>query len=230
MKKILWIWMLLGTNIVFAQSLFPELAEFGGREKQPSKESNSPAFGTQGLPENMPEISAQSSNEESDVENNVKVLTVDTQDGVAVRAETEVDLFAPKTEKQESQTPVIEEKPSEKNENSEENVVIYMEAAKAVLPPGRNASYCFGRIKFSSTFNKPVQALDVVLTYGDYAMSYQIQNLQKDVEQTEVLGLVGESCALIMDMPQLEVKLCVVEGLSEDRCKEKVSFLPLRES
>ena len=104
-----------------------------------------------------------------------------------------------------------------------------MEAVKAVIPPGANNSYCFGRIKFSSTFRQPVQELSVVITYGPYPTPYNIHNLVADSEQTGVLTLVGAACQSIMDMPELEVKKCVIDGIPEDKCKSSVSFLPLSE-
>ena len=221
MKKFLWILVLLGAKAALAQSLFPELAAFGGREKQLNPTPEEATLPTPTADDNMPEISALEISEESEI-----AVDSDVSADVA-----EPDLFVAQPAQEEVKAqPKEEAVAEEETKDEEQQVVIYMAAAKSIMPPGRNASYCYGKIKFYSTFRKPVQSLDVAVTYGDYRTAYQIRNLKKGVEQEKAIGLVGEDYQYIMYMPQIEISRCVIEGISEEKCKAKVSFLPLQES
>ena len=42
--------------------------------------------------------------------------------------------------------------------------------------------------------------------------------------------MVGKACEHILDMPQMEIKRCVVENMDPEKCKQKVQFIPLRGS
>ena len=221
-KNLLWL-ILLGTNIAIAQSLFPGLEEFGGREEK----VNPPVVAAEAVSqeESMPQIVADSTGD----------VAQGTEDEVVEDVTVEVPQTEPDLFKKKEEQPVVKAAPEvaqveeDVTEDDEQSIVIYMEAARAVIPPGMNNSYCFGRIKFSNGFRKPVQELSVVVTYGAYSTPYNVRNLLPEVEQTGVLGLVGEACQSIMEMPDLEIKRCVIEGVPEDKCKSKVSFLPLSE-
>ena len=210
MKKILLASICLFAGSVMAQELFPELAGLKqtGETEQVAEE----------IDVVMPD-GVRSVGQTEDVAEVTEVVDVEQSDTPA-----EVSTESPEVN-------VAEEEPNpEEEEDDEEKIQIYMASIDSTITPNRNFSYCFGQIKFSTTTKKPVQALDVVITYGPYPSTYNIRNLVKDNEQAVAVTLVGDVCERIMDMPEMTVKRCVVEGMDEAKCKSKVSFTPLRGS
>ena len=226
MKKFLFAFILLYANVLIAQGLFPELAGLGDREKKVNPVQDEPV--AQAVVDNdVPDVLLDDGVELDDDTERVK-MDADELDEASKGADDEVDLFQVKDKKVEEQ--VVETASDEKDEQGGEDdpkIVIYTSSTEVVIPPNKNFAYCFGDLKFASTLNRPVQALDVVIAYGPFVSTYQIRDLVKGKEQSDSFGLAGDACELITGMPQMEIKRCVVEGMTEDVCKKKVVFLPL---
>lgn len=227
MKKILFVSMLLASCTVMAQGLFPELAGLDGREKNTKKAPVAQVAPAENLEEeHMPEIKLDATALEVDADVEIVDESADVEE---VNAESEVDLFAQKTENVETKKVDTEAQEEEKDEEDELKIIVYLTSAEVVTPPNQNFAYCFGDLKFANTLKRPVQVLDFDLAYGPFVSTYKVRNLVKGTEQTDSFGLAGDACNLIMDMPKMEVKRCVVEGMDEAVCKKKVIFIPLNE-
>ena len=246
MKKILLLIAFFCASAVAAQELFPELAEFGGKQKAVAKPIKlEKAACDPSVPGNdcsLPElVAAKKSSVQDDalpmIGEPAPIATSGTTQDEATDAATqeetveeEVDLFATSQATEEVVEEEVEAEEEEEEEEEEPKIIIYMEAAKSTMTPNRNFSYCFGALKFANTMKRPVQALDVVLTYGPYPSKFNVRNLVKGKEQKASLTLMGETCAHIMEMPEVQINRCVVENMEENTCKKKVEFLPLRGS
>ena len=231
MKKILLMVTLLISSTVLAQGLFPELAGFGGRErKSTQKPTETVAPASDSSEDHMPDIKASTSTEDETLKTDEELATKTNESEASTQPEP--DLFAP-NEKAETteQAPLPSENIEEKTEeDNNQKIIIYLASADSTTPPNENFAYCFGDLKFASTFKRPVQALTVTLTYGPYSSTYTIKNLVRNVEQSNSFGLVGDACNSILDMPKMEITQCVIEGMDEAACKKKVTFLPLNET
>ena len=236
MKKFLLLIILLSSGIVSAQGLFPELAGFEGKQNPNAKPVSRPIKGEIPQTEEGPSPAEEPLpliGEPADLmtQEEISEALSDGEGTVAVEATEEVDLFKAQSETPTQEASTEEATPEEdEDEEDEAKITIYMEAIRSTMTPNRNFSYCRGVLKFLNTMKRPVQALDVILTYGPYPASFNVRNLIKDKEQAASLTLMGDACERIMDMPEMEIKRCVVEGMSEAKCKKKVEFLPLRGS
>lgn len=235
MKKILFALMFLGANMAAAQGLFPELADFGSREKKSNKpvvEKVEPVEKVSAKDadsdENMPTIMSQATEEET--EENLEALANEAAQLAADAAQDEEDLFAAKKQEEVTEQETVEENETEEEaDEDEQKIIIYMSSADITTPPDYNFAYCFATLKYASSMKRPVQALDFTLTYGDFTSTFNVRDLVKGVEQSsDKFALVGDMCAQVMEMPQMEIKRCVIEGMDEAKCKKKVTFLPLK--
>ena len=218
MKKILLLSFCLISGIGMAQELFPELARVG----KPS--APKPQQEVQSTSETVAQDDAVTEGEapELDIEQ-IKAI---------VQAENPAPVPQKRVTKQAKPPKDAEAKEEEEDDQEDKGkkIQIYMADVNATITPNSNFSYCFGQIRFSNTMKRPVQALSVQITYGPYSNTYNIRNLVKDTEQAVSVTLIGEECERIMDMPQMQVKRCVVEKMSEAECIKRVEFIPLRGS
>ena len=112
MKKILFAVILLISSAVFAQGLFPELANFGGRErKSPQKTTEAAPSATDSSEENIPDIKASAMSEEQTQEAQDSETTKGDDENIT---QPEQDLFASSEKKEET------EQPSDDSEDTEE--------------------------------------------------------------------------------------------------------------
>ncbi len=249
MKKILLLTVCLVSGAVFAQELFPELAGLKRNntvEKQMkaadreldkmNREALKIVQKTEKLKEENAQQQQEAQNAEMDeseweLEQEAKALLLEEE--MAAEAQGLEDLFAAEQAVVSSENPVNpEEEAAQEEEEEEENkrIIVYMSDAQATITPNKNFSYCFADLKFRNERKKPVTLLDVNVAYDDYDFNYKINNLVKDADQQESVTLVGTACEKIMDMPSFKVNRCVIEGLSEEACKKKVVFSPIKGS
>ena len=211
MKKFLLASVCLFATAVMAQDLFPELAGLGNRPKAQAQtnEETEETFSEENIittqqveDEEIEEIAELSENEKQ-----IEIVPINTKNTIGLG-----EVAAPE----------------EEEEEEDQKIQIYMADANATITPNDNFSFCSGQIKFASTMKYPVQNLEVTLTYGSFSNTYVVSNLNKNEEQAVSITLVGKACEHIMDMPQMEVKRCVADRMSEDKCKQAVEFIPLR--
>lgn len=239
MKKFLFALILLGTTAVLAQGLFPELAHFDGREKKISNEDTTQVISVkemvaedetiENLPAAIRELLPQ---DEEEVEVSVKDDEI-SNEGIAAEVAVEEDLFAQKQPEQEDVNVGFSENVAEQEETEDEEepkIVIYMAKVDSTTPPNYNFAYCFGTLGYVNELRRPVQILEFDLTYGAYTRSFSVRNLKKGVEQSsDKFALMGTSCNVIANMPQINIKRCVIEDMEEEKCKKRVVFEPIRE-
>ena len=246
MKKILFVLIALGANVVMAQGLYPELAGIDGRGKKADQVVGKKAEPAKvvventviekpaatNTEENMPKISAES---DIDLENAIGAEPDEyMEDEEEVEIEPQEDLFAQKAEPEQTEpeaTDAAEEAESDDDEeDDEQKIIIYMADVDITTPPNYNFAYCFGTLRYQNKLKRPIRALDFELTYGAYSTPFSIKNLKKGAEgQSEEFSLVGESCNTLTGMPEMKITRCLVEGMDEKKCKKKVVFVPMKE-
>lgn len=222
MKKFFLAILCLTVGTAFAEELFPELSRIkGSRTEQVASNASKPE-----TPVTNPAEEPSSEIDPSEYAVSLEDEYYENFKNAGLEGE---DLFATgNVESPEQKDEEIKEEKKEEEEDDEQKIIVYMANVNATMTPNSNFSYCFGEIKFLNTMKRPVQALNVVLTYGSYSTSYNVKNLVKDVEQKGSVTLVGDVCNQIMDMPKMTIKRCVVENMEETACKKKVEFVPLR--
>lgn len=225
MKKILMLGICLMVSGAMAQELFPELAGLGGGKRTVA------APVVKGTNEAQVVKPTEATTQEDDLPQIAQTLeeeSAESQDGEIIEEKPadEPDLFAAPTQEETPAVPTQEEE--EEEDDPEQRITVYMDDAQATLTPNRDFSYCFGVLKFLNTLKRPVQALSFTLKYGDLSMDYNPRNLMPNQEQTGTINLIGTACEQILDMPEITIKKCVVEEMSEANCKKKFEFLPLR--
>ncbi len=113
------------------------------------------------------------------------------------------------------------------DKKTKEEIYIIASDVTNVQPPMQGFSYCTAQFSLINKLKKQVQGVTAQLTYGTMNATLSFSAIAPDGEGKSSVTLVGDSCSMIMGLPQMEVKTCVVPGMSADECKKRVKLIPI---
>lgn len=161
--------------------------------------------------------------------------TVESQSNDIIIAESEEsensinkqDLFQ-KTE--ESVQDTVEPKPEEnaKEEDDKDKYILWtIDNVNATITPNPVTSYCSASLGIFNMLGKELKEFSGSFTFGDMTKEFKFSNLAKEKASGYKYMFVGTACEQILNIPELNIKTCKVDGWSEKKCKEKVKYLQL---
>ncbi|MDD3669087.1 MAG: hypothetical protein PHX68_02225 [Alphaproteobacteria bacterium] len=113
------------------------------------------------------------------------------------------------------------------DKKTKEEIYIIASDVKSVQPPMQGFSYCTAQFSLVNKLKKQAQDVTVQLTYGTMKATLSFGGVAPDGEGKSSITLAGSSCAYIMSLPQMEIKSCVVPGMSAEECKKRVKLIPI---
>lgn len=113
------------------------------------------------------------------------------------------------------------------DKQAKEEIYIIVSDVKNIQPPMQGFSYCTAQFSLINKLKSQVQNVTAQLTYGAMNSTVAFSSVAPQGEGKASVTLVGDSCAYIMSMPQMDVKICTVAGMSVEECKKRVKLIPM---
>ena len=140
--------------------------------------------------------------------------------------ETE-DLFR---EAEETPTEEVQETVEEEDEENDENGKIFfmIPDVDATITSNKAVSYCTFTLVVENDLKKDLKKISGTLRIGTAEKKFNFSNLSRNggLAGFEYM-LIGASCEKVLDPPVINVTTCQVDGWSEKKCKEKVTYTSL---
>ena len=110
-------------------------------------------------------------------------------------------------------------------QKKEGNLKIQLRNMEGTLPYVRTMAYCYADAVLTNETNRTLKKLAVRLTYGDMGTDLNYGGVRKKGRQQRKILLIGPPCEQILGMPQIDIKACEMENMTEDACKKRVQFV-----
>ncbi|MBO7484231.1 MAG: hypothetical protein J6T55_03830 [Alphaproteobacteria bacterium] len=141
----------------------------------------------------------------------------------------DVDLFI-----EEGQTPLTNKKDEqlqsqteEEEEDGEEAILLNLDDPQGVLTPDRKSSYCSATFKAINKTKKKLNLLSGQFTVGTTTHPFEFKNIEKEQTKGVRYLFLGLNCEKILATPQVDVRSCQLEKVSEAKCKKLVRYTTL---
>lgn len=96
-----------------------------------------------------------------------------------------------------------------------------------ILNPPAGLALCMGKLRLQNDTDTTLQNLSLDITFGTIPLSVQFSNVAPGASQEQNAALAGPSCNQLLGAPKLDIKTCVVPGMSLNDCKAQIKYVPI---
>ncbi len=145
----------------------------------------------------------------------------------------EAELSAEQNEIQGTQPTPDQEMLSDEEESEEEEkkyIFTALNDIKSYPATIKAVSYCSGYYVLFNDTKRVVQEISGTLGIGDQTKDFKFENVQSGGSVGLPLQIVGAACDSMLQIPDIQIKVCKVERMSEKKCRERFVFVPIASS
>ena len=122
------------------------------------------------------------------------------------------------------QKPTSPSKEEGKEEEEEQNILVFLDDIDVTLTPNRSGSFCTAKFGILNNTKKQLKEFSGTLVINQIKKNFDFSNTKSKNGRGESYLFIGRECEQLMDPPELEITKCKIEGWSEKKCKESIAF------
>lgn len=120
-----------------------------------------------------------------------------------------------------------EEGEEEEREDDEKKIFLALNNVKSTLAAVRSVSYCSAVFVLFNNTKKEIQDISGSIGIGNQRKDFKFKKVAAGASVGWPLRVIGDACESIFALPDLQIKTCKVQGMSDKKCRAKLRYVPL---